>query len=305
MRVVYKGMTAKASQIADFLGKPLLGPDCDVKRPQSAFYPKRNSLVFAKAYSPELELRLNTCPDILVLASPAYQGKLTVPHILTDRPRLDFAKVVQQYFSPAKPKGIAATAQIAATASIGADVYIGNFTVIEDDVEIGDGTNVHDHVVICKRCTVGRRCIIKSHTVIGEEGFGFEIDEDGVPVRIPHLGRVVIGDDVEIGALNAIARGTLDDTVIEDHVKIDDHVFIAHNVHIGQNTLVIAGAEISGSVRIGRNAWIGPQATIANQVSIGDRVLVGIGAVVIKPVGANLVVAGNPARVLRERGLQE
>lgn len=298
-------MTAKASQIAGFLGKPLLGADCDIKEPQSAFHPRPNSLVFAKAYSPELVHGLNTCADILVLANLAYAGQLTVPHILTDRPRLDFARVVQHYFAPARPKGMATTAQIAATASIGADVYIGNFTVIEDDVKIGDGTSVGDHVVIRRRCTVGRRCIIKSHTVIGEEGFGFEIDEQGIPVRIPHLGRVVIGDDVEIGAINVIARGTLDDTVIEDHVKIDDHVFIAHNVRIGQNTMVIAGAEISGSVHIGRNAWIGPQATVANQLSIGDRVLVGIGAVVIKSVEPSMVVVGNPARVLRERGPDE
>ncbi|MCL5981696.1 MAG: UDP-3-O-(3-hydroxymyristoyl)glucosamine N-acyltransferase [Firmicutes bacterium] len=300
-----KGMTVKASQVAEFLGKPLLGPDCDIKKPQSAFQPKPNSLVFVKAYSPEQAHLLNTCPDILVLATDAYLGQLTVAHILTDRPRLDFAKAVQRYFAPAKPKGIAATAQIAATANIGADVYIGNFAVIEDDVKIGDGTCVHDYVVIRKHCAIGKRCVVKAHTVIGEEGFGFEIAEDGAPVRIPHLGRVVIGDDVEIGAMNVIARGTLDDTVIEDHVKIDDHVFVAHNVRIGQNAFVIAGAEISGSVRIGRNAWIGPQATVANQVSIGDRALVGIGAVVIKPVEANLVVAGNPARVLRERGPQE
>ncbi|KKM10726.1 hypothetical protein SY88_11530 [Clostridiales bacterium PH28_bin88] len=294
-------MKVKASEIATFLGRQLVGPDFEINKPSSAFAPDSNSVVFAKKYSPDLLAQLNCRSDILVIAGQEFQGKITVSHIISDRPRLDFARVLQRFFSPERPTGLAPTAVVAPTAKIGREVYIGNFTVIEDDVEIGDGTIIRDHVVIRKKCVIGKRCLIKSNTVIGEEGFGFEYDENGVPFRIPHIGRVVIGDNVEIGSLNVIARGTLEDTIIENSVKTDDHVFIAHNVRIGENSVVIAGAEISGSVRVGKNVWIAPQATIINKVEVGDYALVGIGAVVTKSVEPNMIVAGNPARVLRTR----
>ena len=104
-----------------------------------------------------------------------------------------------------------------------------------------------------------------------------------------------------LGALNTVARGTLEDTVIFDNVKTDDHVHIAHNVVIGANTMIAACAEISGSVRIGKGVWIGANASIINQIEIDDYALVGIGAIVTKSVASGKVVAGNPARVLRDR----
>jgi UDP-3-O-[3-hydroxymyristoyl] glucosamine N-acyltransferase len=110
-----------------------------------------------------------------------------------------------------------------------------------------------------------------------------------------------MGNNIEVGALTCICRGTIDDTLIGDNVKIDDHVFIAHNVQIGENSVVIAGAEVSGSVKIGKNSWIGPQSTIINGVEIGESSMVGIGAVVTKPVTNNVIVAGNPAKVLRRK----
>ena len=134
---------------------------------------------------------------------------------------------------------------------------------------------------------------------IGTQGFGFERDEHGVPVRIPHLGEVRLGLDVEIGACTVIARGTIGDTIIGDHVKLDDHVFVAHNVEIGESTLVVAGAVICGSVKIGKRCWIGANSTIKEHVKIGDDAFVGMGAVVLDDVAENAVVVGNPARFLR------
>ena len=98
----------------------------------------------------------------------------------------------------------------------------------------------------------------------------------------------------------AVARGTIEDTRIDDHVKIDDHVFIAHNVQIGEGSFVIAGAEVSGSVQLGKRVWVAPQVTILNKVKVGDNATLGIGAVVRKDVEAGSTVAGNPARVLRK-----
>ena len=122
------------------------------------------------------------------------------------------------------------------------------------------------------------------------------MDDMGVPVRIGHRGGVVIGADVEVGAHVSIAQGTIEPTVIHDHVKIDDCVFIAHNVTVGRASYVIAGAEISGSVTVGERVWISPEATVINGVTIGDDALVGIGSVVVKDVRDGDIVAGVPAR---------
>jgi UDP-3-O-[3-hydroxymyristoyl] glucosamine N-acyltransferase len=291
----------KASEIAAFLEKPLIGEDVLVDKIKPSRSPEANCAIFLWKYSPELLEIANGTNAVLVVASPEYEGRLVVPHIITPRPRLALAEVVQRFFAPAKKVGIARTAVIASTAKLGKDVSVGDFSVIGENVQIGDNTEIRDHVVIRDNCIIGKDCLIKSNTVIGEEGFGFEFEDDGTPIRIPHVGRVVIGDHVEIGALNIVARGTMGDTVISNGVKIDDHVFIAHNVSVGENSVIIAGAEVSGSVRIGRNVWIAPQATIIQQAEIGDDAMVGIGAVVIKSVEPNVIVVGNPAKVLRKR----
>lgn len=141
---------------------------------------------------------------------------------------------------------------------------------------------------------------MKSNTVIGEDGFGFVRDDDGTPLRMPHLGTVVIGDRVEIGSLNTICRATLGQTVVENDVKTDDHVHIAHNCIIRSGALITACAELSGGVIVGRNAWIGPNSSVIQKVEIGENSFVGIGSNVTKPVQRDATVAGNPARVLNK-----
>ena len=147
-------------------------------------------------------------------------------------------------------------------------------------------TIIANNVIISDNVRIGKSCYIKSNTVIGEDGFGFDFEEDGTPFRIPHIGSVYIGNNVEIGAQNTIARGTLDNTIIEDNVKTDDQVHIAHNCKIGKNTLITACVEISGSVEIGANCWIGPNSSIIQKIKIEDNVTIGIGTIVIKDVAA-------------------
>jgi UDP-3-O-[3-hydroxymyristoyl] glucosamine N-acyltransferase len=165
-------------------------------------------------------------------------------------------------------------------------------------VRIGPNTVLHHNVVIGDEVVIGARCIVKSGAVIGEEGFGFERDAKGRAVRLPHLGAVVIGDDIEVGSLTTVCRGTLGDTVLRDGCKIDDHVHIAHNVDVGEGAFVIACAEVSGGVRIGPRAWIAPNASVLNQLTVGADAVIGLGAVVVKPVPDNAVVVGNPAKPL-------
>lgn len=293
-------MNPQASQVAKFLGKPLIGPDIMISGVQSHRNPQAGCLVFVKEYDTNLVDLYNNTGELLVLGPHDYDGKLKVSLIPTNNPRLDFAKVLREFFAPPRQSGISKTAIIAESAELGHNVTIGHYCVIGQNVHIGNDTEIRHHVVIHDNTCIGQNCVIKSHTVIGGEGFGFEVDDE-IPLRIPHLGKVIIGNNVEIGSLNAIARGTLNDTVLSDGVKTDDHVFVAHNVFVGENSFIIAGAEVSGSVTIGKNVWISPQATLINQISIGDNALVGLGAVVTKSVEENVIVVGNPAKVLRKR----
>ena len=237
--------------------------------------------------------------NITAIVTPEYHGNLSCSYVISDNPRLDFAQILQEFFAPEAISGIAETARIGRNVSLGKDVTIGEYSVIGNDVVIGDGTEVRHHVVIGDNTVIGRDCLIKSNTVIGEEGFGFERDEQGVSIRIPHLGKVIIGDNVEIGALNTVMRGTIDDTFIEDNVKTDDHVHIGHNVQVGKGCLITACAEISGSARIGDKTWLGPNSSIMNGITIGSNCFIGLGTVVTKSLSDNVVAAGCPARILR------
>ena len=144
--------------------------------------------------------------------------------------------------------------------------------------------------------TGGKGLVVGRNTVIGREGFGFAKDGDKW-IRMPHQGKVIIGDNVEIGSNCTIDRGCLDNTVIGNGVKIDNLCHIAHSCKIGDNTIITAGVIFSGSVTVGKNVWIAPNSTIRTRVTIGDNAFIGIGSNVVKDVPEGTTVYGNPARV--------
>ncbi len=294
-------MIVTAEMIAVYLNKTLYGNDIELQQPASMNHLRKNTLVFAKDYSEESSQILNRENCILAIVHPQFHKRLQCSYILSPRPRLDFARAVQRFFSPPAAEDIAPTARIGRNTVIGSQVSIGEYCVIGNNAVIGTGTRIQHHVVIADHTIIGENCYIKSHSVIGEDGFGFEPDEDNIPIRLPHLGKVILGNHVEVGASAVIARGTLDNTLIDDHVKIDDQVFIAHNVHIGKNSLVIAGAEISGSVRIGSNCWLGPNCCLMNGIEIGSGSLIGIGSTVLHSADSNQVIAGNPAHIIKKK----
>ena len=288
------GVTARA--IADFLGAELCGADRPVEHMCTIANPRPFHLAFAKELSPEHAQTLAGALDTIVLVQSQDRGRIANTHIPVAVPRSAFARVVAAFFTPPVDRSVASTACIHPTARIGDGAAIGEYCVIGPNAVIGDGTVLRHHVVVAANVAIGRDCLIKSHTVIGEEGFGISRDEAGNNIRVPHLGSCRIGNHVELGAFNTVASGTIEPTVVEDHVKTDDHVHIAHNCHVGRNTIITACAELSGSVRVGERVWLGPNCSIMNGVEIGDDALVGIGACVVRSVPPGVTVMGVPAR---------
>lgn len=235
--------------------------------------------------------------------------------IQVENPSLAFAKVVSLVgpepvrFIP----GIDKTAVIGKNVIFGKDVSVQPYAVIEDNVEIGDGSVIgacvyighftkigsncliYPHVIIRERVVIGNRVIIHPGTVIGGDGFGFATVK-GVHHKIPQIGTVEIGNDVEIGSNVTIDRARFDKTYIGDGVKIDNLVQIAHNVYIGDNTIVVAQVGISGSTTIGKNVIIAGQAGIIGHITVGDNSIIGGKAGVTKNVPPNVHVTGFPAR---------
>lgn len=213
--------------------------------------------------------------------------------ILSENPRLDFCRALQFLVDSAILVSSTDESQIHRTAELADSV------VIEAGVTIGKNTIIEHNVTIHKGSIIGDNSIIRSNTVIGAQGFGFEKNIDGSWIRFPHLGRVVIGNNVEIGALNSICVGALDNTIIDDGVKTDNLVHIAHNCQVGKNSILTACTELSGGVTLGEGVWIGPNSSTMQKITIGDFAVVGLGSVVTKNVEPGHTVAGVPAKVIR------
>ena len=214
--------------------------------------------------------------------------------LISENPRLMFIKALNFLVSEVGFSTWNSPSVIHPTAKVGQNV------VIEDGCFVGANTVIEHNVVLHAGTRIGENSRIRSCSSIGGDGFGFERLQDGIPLRFPHLGGVLVGDNVEVGSCTTVARGTLSDTVIEDNVKIDNLVHIAHNCLIRNGAFVIACAEISGGVEVGRNSWIAPNSCTHQKVVIGEDSIVGLGAVVTKDVPANSVYAGNPARKIRD-----
>ena len=172
---------------------------------------------------------------------------------------------------------IEAGAQVGEGAVIGAGCFIGR------DAVIGAGTELFANVTFHARCVIGARGIIHSGAVIGTDGFGFA-NEGGVYIKIPQTGRVVIGDDVDIGANTTIDRGALADTIIEDGVKLDNQIQIGHNCHIGAHTAMAGCVGVAGSAKIGKYCTFGGAAMVLGHLTIADRVHISSGSMVSRSI---------------------
>ena len=227
-----------------------------------------------------------------VVLGPADEARCPVAALIDPNPYLAYARIAALlYLDPLHAAGIHPSAVVAKGARIAASAGIGALTVIEDGVEIGEratigpgcivqaGARVGDDSKLMARVNlypgvaVGRRCILHAGAVIGADGFGFA-PHGGAWEKVPQVGGVRIGDDVEIGANTTIDRGAIDDTVVENGVKLDNQIQVGHNVVIGEHTAIAACTGISGSTVIGKRCMIGGMVGFAGHLTIADDVVV-------------------------------
>jgi len=240
------------------------------------------------------------------------------PTIRSPNPGLDFARAARRLAPPVAPQpGIHPSAWIDPTASIepsatlgpgcivGARSRVGARSVLHArvtlyaDVEVGADCQLHAGCVLREGTSLGARVVLQPGAILGGDGFGYAMDEEGVLEALPRLGRVVVDDDVEIGANTAVDRGSLGETRIGKGVKIDNLVQVAHNVTIGENAVVVAQVGIAGSANVGRGALLMAQAGVADHVRIGERAFVGPRSGVRGDVAPGERVMGSPHRELR------
>jgi UDP-3-O-[3-hydroxymyristoyl] glucosamine N-acyltransferase len=254
-----------------------------------------------------------------VILAPADAAATTLPKLVTPNPYAAYARVAA-ILHPARPPApgvhatavVSASARVAPSASIGAHAVVGERstvgersrlgagTIVGDDCSIAEDCVLHANAVLYARSMVGARTIIHSCAVIGADGFGMA-EQDGRWLKVPQVGRVVIGADVEIGANTSIDRGAIGDTIIEDDVKLDNQIQIGHNCRIGAHTAIAGCVGIAGSTSIGRNCMIGGAAMIVGHIEIADGTVIAAATCVSKSISsAGVYASGLPQLPQRE-----
>lgn len=283
-------MAMKLSELAKKLSCRFQGEDCLVNNVADINHANNGDLVFISNL--KYKKFLSTTNAAAVISQADWLEGCTLSAIISDNPRLAFAKaaailnpvavnnagmhpsaLVAENASVDNTATIDANAVIKSGAAIAAHSYIGPGTVVGENVSIGKNSYLNANVTIYAGCEIGNNCIIHSAVVIGADGFGFVKDQDAY-FKVPQLGRVRIGDEVEIGASTTIDRGALLDTVIGDGVKLDNQIQIGHNVEIGDHTVISACSCIAGTVKIGKNCLFGGSVGVRDNIEICDNVII-------------------------------
>ena len=281
------------------------------------------SLVFAEGQSTLEEALASDAGAVLVTPElAASAGSSTKPLLILAQPRLAFARAWRLLGDARNAGGVHSTAIVGKGADVAGDVSIGPYAVVGERVQIGERTEIGTGCVVADGVKIGADCrlfprvviyggvelqdrvVVHAGCVLGSDGFGYVCDaETGAYTQFPQQGRLVIEDDVEIGANTTIDRGALEETRIGRGTKLDNLVHVGHNVRVGRNVVMAAQTGISGSSAVGDGAILGGQVGIGEHAEVGQGVILGGGAGVLskkKLRGAGMVFWGRPAQPLRE-----
>lgn len=280
------------------------GKDFEVVRPASLNNPKDNAVMFI------IESRINEisafekCSNCLVF----WPENVDIPvgfankHAIcpVPNPHKEYCRFFYDnsitYLPPAEDFEFVNGTYICKGAKIGKNCCILPGVYIGGKVEIGDNCYIGAGTCLVGEVYVGNNVVIRENTVIGADGLSTDRDENGKALTMPQFGGVVLEDDVQIGALTVIARGAIDNTIIKRGTKVDNSTFISHNVVLGEDTFVVGETIMFGSSSTGKQVFISGNSTIRDGCHIGDKAIVGMGSVVVKNVGDEVVVKGNPAK---------
>lgn len=262
-----------------------------------------------KAKQKAAEIKAKVCVTTAELLALLPAGVIVLVH---DNPKMAFLKLNEALYAEYKPTvGISQKASVHPSAKIGRNCFIGDFAVIEENAVIGDDCRIEAGAYIGRACQIGSHCRIGANAYvayclmgndcyiytgarIGADGFGFELI-DGQHHRIPQVGRVIIGNDVEIGANSCVDRGALDDTVIGDGCRVDNLVQIAHNDKFGRGCVLVAQVGVAGSCNFGDYVVCGGQTGFADHLNVGSGAQIAAQSGVMRDVEPQAVLLGTPA----------
>jgi UDP-3-O-[3-hydroxymyristoyl] glucosamine N-acyltransferase len=315
-------MDFKVTDIAKFLNGEVIGNDTiRVSNVSKIEEGKPGTLAFLSNMKYENYIYSTNASVVLVNKSFVPKSEIKATLIKVDDAYQAFASLLDLYIQAktSVKKGIEQPSYINDTVTYGNDIYVGAFSYISKNAKIGNNVKIYPQVFIGENVTIGydcvlfpgvkiyddtiigNRCIIHSGAVIGSDGFGFALRDDGTYKKIHQIGNVILESDVEIGANTTIDCSTMGSTIIRKGVKIDNLVQVAHNCEIGENTVIAAQTGIAGSTKVGKNCMFAGQSGVAGHLSLGDKATIGAQAGVLKNLSKESVVWGTPAINLRDQ----
>tara|TARA_Y100000766_G_C18865231_1_gene585358 strand:+ start:372 stop:1370 length:999 start_codon:yes stop_codon:yes gene_type:complete len=309
-------MKITASEICDIIKGDLIGdPSVIISSFSNIRNSKKGDITFLSDMRYKKHLQ-STKASLIIVPHIEVETKKTI--IKTENPAQKFAEILNIFLPKRKYYDqIATTSNIHVKSKIGSKVIIGENVIISKNVSISDNCIINPNTIINPNCTIGENteigpnvtiyenteigdnCIIHAGAVIGSDGFGFIPTKEKL-VKMPQIGKVIIKNNVEVGANTTIDRGTFDNTIIQDGVKLDNLIQIGHNVTIGSNTVIAAQTGIAGSTKIGNNCMIGGQVAIADHIKIGNNVKIAGKSGVIKNITNGKIIQGPLAFEIKE-----
>ena len=309
-------------EISKFLNGKIIGKNLEIKGLCDIENGRKKCISFILNKSYTKYLKTTKASALIIPSSFKIPVDSNKTFILVENPNKAFIKLLKFYDTKSNHIGISKKSIISLKSNIGENCFIDDNVIIKDNVQIGnrviiksgtiidsnsiigDDTFINSNVTINHNIKIGSRCFIESGTVIGSDGFG-TVYYDNKHVKIPHIGAVVLKDDILIGSNCSIDRGTINDTFIDENTKIDNMVHIGHNVQIGKSCLICAQTGIGGSCNIGNNVTIGGKVGFIDHINVGDNSRIVAHSMVYKSIPENSYFSGDPARNHKDRVKQD